>query len=83
MQQKLPKWAKSIKPCWNEAILMIFAPRCFVEFSVKSLMPFEVIQKYWKLKEKQFLPLGVVHFYKKMVVAIPKQKHTNQHNIEN
>ena len=61
MQQKLPKWAKSIKPCWNEAILIIFAPKCFVEFSVKSLMPFEVIQKYWKLKEKQFLPLGVVH----------------------
>ena len=60
MQQKLPKWAKSIKPCWNEAILILFAPKCFVEFSVKSLMPFEVIQKYWKLKEKQFLPLGVV-----------------------
>ena len=60
MQQKLPKWAKSIKPCWNEAILILFAPKCFVEFSVKSLMPFEVIQKYWKLKEKQFLPLGGV-----------------------
>ena len=28
----------------------------------KSLMPFEVIQKYWKLIEKQFLPLGVVEF---------------------
>ena len=60
MQQKLPKWAKSIKPCWNEAILIVFAPKCFVEFSVKALMPFEVIQKYWKFKEKQFLPLGVV-----------------------
>ena len=47
-QQKLPKWAKSIKPCWNEAILILFAPKCFAEFSVKALMPFEVIQKYRK-----------------------------------
>ena len=63
MQQKLPKWAKSIKPCVNEAILILFAPKCSVEFSLKALMPSEVIQKYWKLKEKQFLPLGVVLNY--------------------
>ena len=60
MQQKLLKWAKFIKPCWNEAILILFAPKWFGEFSLKALMPSEVIQKYLKLKEKRFLPLRVV-----------------------
>ena len=46
MQQKLPKWAKSIKPCWNEAILIIFAPKLFVQLSFKALMHFKVVQNY-------------------------------------
>ena len=61
MQQKLLKWAKFIKPCWNEAILILFAPKWFGEFSLKALMPSEVIQKYLKLKEKRFLPPRVVN----------------------
>ena len=46
-----------MKPCQNEAIIILFAPKHFVEFSFKALMTFKVIQKYWKLKEMQFLPL--------------------------
>ena len=75
MQQKFPKLAKSIKPCWNEAILIIFAPKCSVEFSLKALMPSEVIQKYWKLKEKQFLSLGaVLNCLSKIFLLVPWQK---------
>ena len=50
-----------MKPCRNEAIIILFAPKHFVEFSFKALVPFKVIQKYSKLKEMQFLPLGVVN----------------------
>ena len=60
MQQKLPKLAKSLKPCQKGANSIPFAPKCFVDFLLKALMSFEVFQKYWKLKEEHFLPLGVV-----------------------
>ena len=46
-----------MKPYLNE---ILFSPEYFAEFSFKALMSFRVIQKYWKLKEMQFLPLGVV-----------------------
>ena len=37
-----------METCRNEAILIIFAPKRFVEFSLKALMHSEVIQKYRK-----------------------------------
>jgi len=46
--------------CLYGAILNLLAPKCFVEFLLKALMLFEVIQIYWKLIVKQFLPLQVV-----------------------
>ena len=49
-----------MKPYSNKPIIILFSPKHFVEFSLKALMSFKVIQKYWKLKEMQFIPLGVV-----------------------
>ena len=46
--------------CLYGAILNLLAPKCFVEFLLKALMLFEVIQIYWKLIVKQFQPLRVV-----------------------
>ena len=60
MQQKLSKWAKSLKLCQKGANLILFALKCIVEFLLKALIPFKVIPKYWKLKEENFLPLGAV-----------------------
>ena len=41
-----------IKPCWNEAIIIVlFAPKHFEGFPFKALMPLEVIQRYWKFKK--------------------------------
>ena len=31
---------------------------CWLEFSLKTLMPFKAVQKNWKLKQIQFLPFG-------------------------
>ena len=60
MQQKLSKWAKSLKPCQKGANLILFALKLLVEFLLKAFIPFKVIPKYWKLTEENFLPLGAV-----------------------
>ena len=54
---------KTYGPGWNEALIILFASNHFVEFSLKALMPFKVIQKYLTPKEMQFLPLGAVNAY--------------------
>ena len=49
-----------MKLCTNGAIKILFAPKEIVEFSLNAFLSFKVIQKYLKLKEMHFLPLGVV-----------------------
>ena len=49
MQQKLPKWAKSIKPCWNEA----YNPTCmFCGIFIQSFDAFWGHSKILKIKRK-------------------------------
>ena len=43
-----------MKTSWKKAIKIIFAPKKFQEVSLKDLIPFKVIQKYWKIKEMPF-----------------------------
>ena len=43
-QQKLPCWAESLKPGWNEVIIMFFLNKKNVDFLLKALMPYEVIE---------------------------------------
>ena len=50
----------SIKPSWNWGILILLALKCFLKFLLKAFLPFEVIAKYLKLREKHFPESNIV-----------------------
>ena len=57
MQQKLPKWAKSIKPCWNEAYNPI-STKMFCRIFTQSFNAFWVHSKILKIKRKAVSATG-------------------------
>ena len=63
-QQKWSNLALSLKPCGNGANSTLFASNFCLEFLLKALTPFDVIQNYWKSNEKHFLEQQVVYLAK-------------------
>ena len=52
MQQKLPKWTKFLKHVEMEPIQSFSTT---VDFLMKAMVPFELVQKYWELEKYQVL----------------------------